>query len=210
MCIETLAKLSGILRDVSTATAFLVGGIWAYYKFIKGRVFKPKIEIDIKCTSYNQKAGIFIINSELFVKNLGLSRVEFDKEVSAIRIYKIINDDVLQADSQRIKEIEWERISTFDILSEHEWIEPNETIKDIKTFEFNQEVASIYKIEVFLFDKAQKVQWFTDETIQLGGYEMNDYRNQSTRNEDLAEKLRREKEEERKKAEKEKEDAKKK
>jgi len=45
--IDDASKIISIVRDVFNIVAISIAGIWAYYCFIKGRTFTPKIKVDI-------------------------------------------------------------------------------------------------------------------------------------------------------------------
>ena len=198
---DDLVKIANVVESFATSVAIIVGGVWAYFKFIQGRVFKPKIEVAINGCSYIREEKMHLLHTELSVNNLGLSRVNFDRDSSAMRVSRIIENTNNHADEIGVREVEWHHISTFPVLVEHQWIEPSEIIKEKGVVECNDKVGAIYKIEVYLM--TNEVQWYAETIVQIGESEMKDIRNQTTRSEDKAEQLKREKEAQRRKAEEE-------
>jgi len=35
-----------MIGTITTAVALLIGAIWAYYKFVKGRTFSPRVKLE--------------------------------------------------------------------------------------------------------------------------------------------------------------------
>jgi hypothetical protein len=79
-----LLVLDGANKAVASA-AFLVGGIWAYYKFIRGRVYRPRLEPTIAVRAFQRTAPYLVASISL--KNVGTSKVECKQEGSALRVF---------------------------------------------------------------------------------------------------------------------------
>ena len=109
-----MAEILDIVSKIVPVLAILTGGFWAYYKYIKGRLFYPRIELQIN-------GELDIIDSfphlilKYQVKNIGLSKVELDKEASGIRVMKYNPPD----DSLEIESANWKSIGSFPILNKH-------------------------------------------------------------------------------------------
>jgi hypothetical protein len=115
------AVLSNIKTIVETA-AVIVGGIWAYYKFFRGRTFRPRLELAISGRAPEAK-GLTNVLVAVELKNVGLSRVVISQEGSAIRVFAT---DPVKTDGIA----EWQRAITLGVFEKHGWIEPGETITD--------------------------------------------------------------------------------
>lgn len=113
--------LSNIKTIVETA-AVIVGGIWAYYKFFRGRTFRPRLELEISGRASEAKGHTNVLIS-VQLKNVGLSKVAISQEGSAIRVFA--------TDSTKTDGVaEWQRAITVGVFEKHSWIEPGETITD--------------------------------------------------------------------------------
>jgi hypothetical protein len=45
--LESWKTVAEIVQAAITSLAVLVGGIWAYFKLVKGRTFRPRVETGI-------------------------------------------------------------------------------------------------------------------------------------------------------------------
>ncbi|QQS34737.1 MAG: hypothetical protein IPM56_10735 [Ignavibacteriales bacterium] len=145
-----MADFLDIVSKIVTVSAILTGGVWAYYKYIKGRLFYPRIELQIN-------GELKIINSfphlmlNYQVKNIGLSKVDLDKEASGIRVMKYNPPD----DSLEIESADWKLIGSFYVLNKHSWIESSETIKESGLFSITQIDNTVYKVELRIVGKGK-------------------------------------------------------
>ena len=115
------SAVANIKAIVETA-AITVGGIWAYYKFFRGRTFRPRLEPAISGRASESKSLTNVLISAQ-LKNVGLSKVAISKEGSAIRVFAT---DPTKTDGVA----EWQRAITVGVFEKHGWIEPGETIID--------------------------------------------------------------------------------
>jgi hypothetical protein len=98
-----------------TAIATIVGGAWAYYHFIKGRVFKPRLTLSISARRL-QTQGTEYVLSTIKLSNVGLSRIEI--AIADIRFCSI---------SGTAKPI-W--LKTEKVLLAHSSVESGEILKE--------------------------------------------------------------------------------
>jgi hypothetical protein len=117
LVIEDLEK---ILRII----AILIGGIWAYYKFFRGRVFKYRLEPKVSVT-LEIKEDTYVLNVGVSLKNPGPSHVRLSKEYSVLRVFGVKNESI-----QEIQTAQWERLLTKKIFEDHSWIESSEFIEE--------------------------------------------------------------------------------
>jgi hypothetical protein len=59
--LSKLQKVFDILLNITSGAAVVIGGIWTYYRFIKGRTFAPKLEPKISGEAKHQQNGIYLI-----------------------------------------------------------------------------------------------------------------------------------------------------
>lgn len=113
-----------VVYNIVTSSAVIVGGIWAYFKFARGRTFANRAELSVS-TSLGRDPGHSYLCITVALKNAGLSRLPLNNNMKAIRIFHIVGP---QDDGPG--KTEWKRIITLPILEQHEWLEAQETVTD--------------------------------------------------------------------------------
>jgi hypothetical protein len=113
-----------VVSNVVTSGAVVIGGIWAYFKFIRGRVFARRAELDVS-PALERTAGSLYLLIKVTLTNTGLSRLPLNENLKVVRLSGITG----QADSHP-SAAEWERILSLPILKDHAWLEAQETVTD--------------------------------------------------------------------------------
>jgi len=151
--LDALKTLSDIINNFLTIIALLVGGVWTYYNFIKGRLYKNRLEpkVDAQFVKHNQGTGLLISYQ---VKNVGLSKVPIKQEGSAIEIFTC---DLSQYNPHH-ESIIWDDLTILSIFIKHQWIEPGETIEEQQLINLVKEESIAVKITLKLVSK-QRVEW---------------------------------------------------
>jgi hypothetical protein len=155
--VEYWISLTQIVQALVTSSAVVIGGIWAYIKFFHGRIYKPRMELDVECKTYFQKNDLVRLRVKVVLENVGLSRVLIDSKASAIRIHNISEMERTDSISERAVEAKWHRLGTFPLFDEHKWIEPSEVIRDYKMVEYTS-TDPVFKIEAIVMTATQ--QWY--------------------------------------------------
>lgn len=109
--------ITGIAGKLVQITALIVGGLFAYLKFFKGRTYRPRLELTIRGI-LGEKDGIRYLVPSVTVKNIGLAKCGIRQTGSGIRISDYQSDG------------EWGKPRVVSILTSHEWIESGETVSD--------------------------------------------------------------------------------
>lgn len=144
--ILTGSSVEGSIENVKTIAEILgliIGGLWAYYKFFKGRTFRPRLELSVtgKTWHINRVTHIF---ASVQIQNVGLSKLELSKEGTGLR--------VLSQDSTRPDKaagvVTWKWQMTLPVFERHRWIEPGETISDQNLIALRGEHDSAMKLEL--------------------------------------------------------------
>lgn len=124
MGLDEWKTLTDILVAVVTTIAVIVGGLWAYFKLIKGRTFRPHVEVGVSA-EWLGADGNLGLKVSVQVKNIGAAKVELLQNGTGTRISRIAG---VQEDAPA--ERAWESLGVYEIFLHHEWIEPGETIVD--------------------------------------------------------------------------------
>lgn len=121
MNLKTAAEVAG---NMATSAAIVVGGVWAYFKFIRGRTFAYRAELDLSI-ELMESTDLSTLRIVVSLKNAGLSKIPLNEKMKAVRVFRMRNAPV-----DRATPAQWERILTFPLLEQHDWLEAQETITD--------------------------------------------------------------------------------
>lgn len=101
--------------------AYVVGAGWVYFNFVRGRTYHPRLELRGSGDLVSDARGNTYVRAALQVKNVGSSKVTFDRVGSGVRLY-FYDPEV---------ESTWRQQDYISpVLLHHGWIEPGETVED--------------------------------------------------------------------------------
>lgn len=134
---ETFMNIADGLSSLATAGAVIVGGWWAYLKFLKGRTYKPRLSVHM-AGQWRTVDSEPIFHVRIRVTNIGASKVSLRQHGTGLRVSLpadeqdqhpnvFVWEPVVRIDTPPA---EPKRTRTFSILEEHAWIEPGETISE--------------------------------------------------------------------------------
>jgi len=63
--------------NVTQTLALMVGGVWAYFKFVKGRTFEDRLTPTVNGKFVSINGSVYLIVTTL-LENVGLSRIVLD------------------------------------------------------------------------------------------------------------------------------------
>ena len=122
--LDNLETIVNIVGTSITAVAVVIGAIWAYFKFFKGRTFKPRLEVELD-GQWQPNADRHLLRARITLKNIGASKVELVQKGSGLRVSRLSSNR-----STSPSPVSWLGPKVFSIFLEHSWIEPGETISD--------------------------------------------------------------------------------
>src|SRR5262245_14538779 len=112
-----------IASNVVTALATILAGVWAYYRFVKGRVFVPRLTLTVgaRCLCIDR---IDYVLSTIRLANVGLSKIEIGS--STLRVCSLVGQPVagMVTTPQRV----W--LETRNVLLAHSTIESGEVLNE--------------------------------------------------------------------------------
>jgi len=134
------------LAHVTQSLALIAGGVWAYFKFAKGRTFRDRLTPSVSGRFVSTNGSVFLIVTTQ-LQNVGLSRIAFDQEVSSLMVFEYV-----PAESEEIWSIKNSPLAAFKVFGEEDrYIEPNEIIER-QTLIVLPRVSSIgYQLELKVF-----------------------------------------------------------
>ena len=113
-----------ILSKIITILATILAGSWAYYRFVRGRTFRPRFTLKVEGRTLRKRTTDYLLLS-VKLTNIGLSKI--DIEHASARLY------LLQADDKK-KSVPVRRsyLTTARLFAAHNWFEPGVTVHDEK------------------------------------------------------------------------------
>jgi hypothetical protein len=119
--LDNLQAIVAITGDLITAVAVIVGGVWAYFKLVKNRTYRPRIDVAI-AGAWVDAGGARRLHVTTSLRNIGASMVELIQESTGLGV------DGMQAG--RGRHVDWVPGPVVSIFESHAWIEPGETVTD--------------------------------------------------------------------------------
>jgi hypothetical protein len=108
-----------------TALALVIGASWAYFKFVKGRTFRPRLDVGM-VGQWHVVDRKPLLQARVTVTNVGASVVRPLEKGSGLRV-SVLAEDQPPAPSAEV----WHALRVFNVLTDdHKWIEPQETVSD--------------------------------------------------------------------------------
>jgi hypothetical protein len=151
--LEYAGKLFGVIETIFRIAALIVGGLFAYWKFFRGRTFHPRLEPAVTATARTEADQVFL-NVSCKLKNVGLSSVDLDPAISFVRIWlQDIEPGAKPAEIQWPEDQEPEETEflSVDVFQDHEWIEGGETIEDAHLFIFPHVPNQACRVDLQVF-----------------------------------------------------------
>ncbi|MFN3004596.1 hypothetical protein [Mycolicibacterium wolinskyi] len=130
------------MSSIITAVAVIVGGIWAYRRYVRGRIYNPRSAIEVKAQWHILDSVGHVLQVRIGVTNIGASKLELVPSETGVEID-------FPAESQTTAEhrtsdewwadIRWDPVKklegqdqarAFTILTNHAFIEPSERVFD--------------------------------------------------------------------------------
>lgn len=107
----------------------LGGAVFAYYKFVKGRMFRPRLEPSVSGETFRKNDRDYLI-ATIALKNVGTSKVEIKQAGTALRVFGSPTSAIDDAEPSTQASADWKRIGTLSVFEKHGWIESAELIED--------------------------------------------------------------------------------
>lgn len=118
--------LADIFQAAVTSVAVIVGAVWTYFKFIKGRTFRPHVETQISATWLAERGDSGLLHVRVEVKNIGQAKVELDQGGTGLYVSRMA-----ERQDPPPSETQWDDFGiAHELLGFHQWIEPGEVVTD--------------------------------------------------------------------------------
>ncbi|HUS13306.1 MAG TPA: hypothetical protein VMZ30_22740 [Pyrinomonadaceae bacterium] len=146
-------------QKLITALGIIIGGIWAWLKFFRGRTFRSRLELTVSGKIITSGTNKFL-KATMEMKNVGLSQVKLRGDAIYLDVFLIDATTVKRA--ERLYSASWSEPVTFAVFKDHGWVEPSEEISDELLFQLpvGEQLACKLKLTV----NSQGNSWIFFET----------------------------------------------
>jgi hypothetical protein len=139
---DTFSHLASAVSSFVTALAVIIGGIWAYRKFSRGRTFKPRLSAKVNAHWHVLPDVGHVLQVRIGVTNIGATKLSLIPSGTGLTIGFPAAQQTTAAHrgtDEWWADVRWENVRkleggdqdrTFVILKDHQWIEPGETVYD--------------------------------------------------------------------------------
>jgi len=139
---DILSHLTSAASSFVTALAVVIGGIWAYRKFSRGRTFKPRLSAEVTAYWHVLPDVGHVLQVRIGVTNIGATKLSLVPRGTGLTIGFPATRQTTAAHrgtDEWWPDVRWENVRkleggdqdrTFVILKDHQWIEPSETVYD--------------------------------------------------------------------------------
>ncbi len=136
---------SDILKNFVEVAAIITGGLWALFKFRKGRDFQESLIPLVRCRFGSIDNLVYLVVTTQ-IKNVGQAKIEFDQKGTALVLY-----EYKSSSQTEVHTMAYERLTSFDILGEDDrYIEPNETIQTERIIAIPSPSRFGYRVEAIV------------------------------------------------------------
>ena len=112
------------LANVAQSLALVAGGVWAYFKFTKGRTFQDRLIPSVSGKFVVVDKSVFLVVTTR-IKNVGLANITFNPKASIV-----IVSEFIQSETDEIVRVVNNRLTSFRMFEDKdEYIEPNEIME---------------------------------------------------------------------------------
>ena len=126
----TLQDIKTLLEIVAIAGA----GIWAYLKFVRGRLFRHKLDLNVEGEFLTIDGSAHVL-VRITIRNIGFTSVSFDTECCVLRVFAAEQRPYLDFTDAAL----WHRVATVPLLEDHNWIEPSEVLQEQELIHIHSE-----------------------------------------------------------------------
>jgi hypothetical protein len=126
---QIFVDLASIVRDAVTAVALIIGGGFAYFKFIRGRTFRPRLNL-VVTSKVRREQGVLHVLMDCGARNIGARELRITAEGTAVRLLAssvVSTQDMEQ--SPQSSQSGWDLIGVWQPV-EAKTLEPEEPLED--------------------------------------------------------------------------------
>ena len=161
--LKSVKDVAEIVQALVTAAGITVGAIAAYYKFVKDRVYRPRVNLSLDCNAA-EVAGRRVLICRAAATSMGGTKLRLDGGPTAL----LVHPGVVSADPHKV--VAWDKIiAVAAVFNDHIWIESGETIKDVAVLTLPDDGAAVYQVELLV--AVRRGYWLREKTISVSTFE---------------------------------------
>jgi hypothetical protein len=143
--LSTAQTLADIVQKTAATVAIVGTAGWAYFKFVRGRTFRRRVELTIS-GEVRRGPGIVYLLTNSTTKNIGLSKFEIDHEKSGLRVMTHASEGAVT--EPRLAE--WQPLSTWPVFEAHGLLEPGEPAAEELLIEIPDEGFTAFRLQLWV------------------------------------------------------------
>ena len=164
----TTKDFTDAFANLTQSCALIAGGVWAYFKFAKGRTFRDRLIPTVSGRFVTIKGSFFLIVTTQ-IKNVGLSRIAFNEELSSLVVYEYV-----PSSGNEILGVMNKPLTSFKVFSDNDrYLEPNETVKHQTLIALPRFSNIGYQLELETFADSGSV-WRATTIVDSSAFEDNE------------------------------------
>jgi len=117
-------EFTDAFANLIQSLALIAGGVWAYFKFAKGRTFRDRLTLTGNGRFVSIDGSVFMVVT-VQLKNVGLSRIAFAQKGNSLDV-----NEYVPPQSAEIMSVPSNSLGTFEFFGDTDrYIEPNEIVE---------------------------------------------------------------------------------
>jgi hypothetical protein len=129
--------------NLTQSFAFIAGGVWAYFKFAKGRTFQDRL-IPTVTGKFLLIDGVVFLIATIQLQNVGLSRIAFDQKGSSVVVFEYVPSQI-----EEIPSVKSNLLTSFRVFGDKDgYIEPNEIVERQRLIALPRVSRIGYRLEI--------------------------------------------------------------
>jgi hypothetical protein len=150
------------IKNICEIGGILVGGLWTYLNYFRGRIYKSRLEPTVTCRA-EMGATCCCLVVFMQVKCAGSAQVFIDRHGTGLMLYGQLPR---AGNVSEPKEVRWaQTFSAVNIFPNHVWVEAGEVISEQVMIELPNPPAHAYKVRVKL--NSGEYSWTTITTANV-------------------------------------------
>jgi hypothetical protein len=113
------------LQAFATAGGIVVGGVFTYYKFVKDRIYRPRVDLDLT-GEFVEIGSILWLVCSVNIGNKGTTKLQLMHTGTAVIITPALDEE----DARRAMHWDKTKRIVVDAFAQHDWIESTEIVRD--------------------------------------------------------------------------------
>lgn len=161
-----------VAEKITTIVVLSLGAIGAYYKFLKGKIFRPRLQLDVGGRVIDDgEVTCLLVNLQL--KNVGTSTVEFNRAGTQIKVYYYGADYYDPTPHLAF----WQPLRSFRIFENIGWIESGEQTQDAVLIALPRKKEVAFRVDMTViahkiaFRTRGIIEWKTSEATNTAAKE---------------------------------------